>query len=50
VKFHERNWDFLELNLDLHKEQTAEIITTEYEEKFKEIGKTIYYIKVRIKE
>ncbi|MDD2492940.1 MAG: tRNA (guanosine(46)-N7)-methyltransferase TrmB [Bacilli bacterium] len=48
LKFNEQKWDFLEINLDLHKEVTTEIITTEYEEKFKEIGKTIYYIKVRI--
>ncbi len=49
MKFNEQKWDFLELNLDLHKEAVIEIITTEYEEKFKEIGKTIYYVKVRIK-
>lgn len=49
LKFNEQKWDFLELNLDLHKEATTEIITTEYEEKFKEIGKTIYYVKVRTK-
>lgn len=39
-------YKFLEVNLNLHENNTEEIITTEYEEKFKQLGKTIYYLKV----
>lgn len=56
IKFNEQKWDFLELNLNLHqednkstKEMIDQIVTTEYEEKFKALGEPIYYVKVRIK-
>ncbi len=38
----------IEVNLDLHKEENSEIITTEYEEKFKRFNNKIYYVKVKI--
>lgn len=37
---------FLEVTLNLHENSNEEIITTEYEEKFKQLGKIIYYLKV----
>lgn len=56
IKFNEQKWDFLELNLNLHqednkstKEMIDQIVTTEYEDKFKALGEPIYYVKVRIK-
>ncbi|MDD3171380.1 MAG: tRNA (guanosine(46)-N7)-methyltransferase TrmB [Bacilli bacterium] len=49
IKFNEQKWDFLDLNLNLHKENDEDIITTEYEDKFKALGQPIYYIKVRTK-
>lgn len=49
IRFNEQRWDFIDLNLDLHKENNEDIITTEYEDKFRALGNKIYYIKVRIK-
>lgn len=49
-KFNEFNFKFLEVNLDLHLENDEEIITTEYEDKFKSLGKPIYFIKLQVKE
>ncbi len=37
----------LDINLNLHEEENPEIITTEYEEKFKSFKNTIYYLKVK---
>lgn len=48
IKFNEEKFNFLELNLDLHLENDDNVVTTEYEEKFKELGKVIYYIKVKV--
>jgi tRNA (guanine-N7-)-methyltransferase len=46
LKFNQFQFRFLEVNLNLHEEENAEVITTEYEEKFKSLGKTIYFVKV----
>lgn len=38
-----------ELSLDLHNSMVSEdIVTTEYEERFKQLNKNIYFVKVRI--
>lgn len=47
VKFNEFKFNFLEVNLNLHEIENNEIITTEYEEKFKMLKNIIYYIKVK---
>ena len=39
---------FEELSLDLHSDK-EDIITTEYEDRFVNLGQQIYYVKVRIK-
>lgn len=48
VQFNKHGFMFNKLSLDLHQslDETREIITTEYEEKFKSLGKVIYYIEV----
>lgn len=48
IKFNEAQFKFLELNLNLHFENNEDIVTTEYEDKFKQLGKAIYYIKVEV--
>ena len=48
MKFNEYQFNFLDLSLDLHKNLENDIITTEYEEKFKNLGQKIFYIKVKI--
>lgn len=48
IKFNEHNYKFLELNLNLHEVENPEIITTEFEDKFKLLNQTIYYAKVKI--
>lgn len=47
TKFNEYRFQFLEVNLHLHEVENSDIITTEYEEKFKSLKNTIYYIKVK---
>lgn len=46
LKFNEFQFKFCEINLNLHESVNEEIITTEYEERFKSLGNIIYYIKV----
>lgn len=46
ISFNNYGFEFLELSLDLHKDN-EEVITTEYEDKFIMENKPIYYIKVR---
>lgn len=46
LKFNEHGFKFLDVNLNLHEEANPDIITTEYEEKFKSLQSIIYYIKV----
>ena len=48
MKFNERKYRFLELNLHLHEQNNPNIITTEYEDKFVKENKTIYYLKVEL--
>jgi tRNA (guanine-N7-)-methyltransferase len=51
IQFQQAGFEFLELSLDLHapsEEEQKTIITTEYEDKFQELGQMIYYIKVRV--
>lgn len=48
TKFNEFGWVFEELSLDLHQDK-EDIITTEYEDRFLNLGQPIYYVKVRIK-
>lgn len=48
TKFNEFGWIFEELSLDLHSDK-EDIITTEYEDRFVNLGQQIYYVKVRIK-
>lgn len=48
LKFNELGYEMLELSLDLHSD-FENIITTEYEDKFMNLGQVIYYIKVRSK-
>ena len=48
MKFNEFGWIFEELSLDLHSDK-EDIITTEYEDRFVNLGQQIYYVKVRIK-
>ena len=46
--FNNYHWQFLDLSLDLHHRLNDEvIITTEYEDKFIQNGKQIYFIKVK---
>lgn len=47
IKFNEYGFRFEEVNLNLHEVPNDEIITTEYEEKFKRLKNIIYYIKVK---
>ncbi|MDD3999997.1 MAG: tRNA (guanosine(46)-N7)-methyltransferase TrmB [Bacilli bacterium] len=47
VSFNNNSFKFLEINLNLHKGNENSIITTEYEDKFREKGNIIYYIKVK---
>lgn len=47
IKFNEFGFRFEEVNLNLHEVPNDEIITTEYEEKFKRLKNIIYYIKVK---
>lgn len=52
MKFNEKGYIFLDFSLDLHNQLNNydhQIITTEYEEKFKSLGQVIYYIKVEVK-
>ncbi|HHU23600.1 MAG: tRNA (guanosine(46)-N7)-methyltransferase TrmB [Bacilli bacterium] len=44
----ENNWRFCDFSVDLHDGRT-DIVTTEYEEKFKAKGMPIYYLKVQKK-
>lgn len=46
MKFNEYQFKFKDLNLNLHEQPNLDIITTEYEERFKNLGNIIYYIKV----
>jgi len=48
IKFNEFKFKYIELSLNLHQVENEDIITTEYEEKFKRLGNIIYYIKVEI--
>ena len=48
MMFANNDFEILELSLDLHKDK-EDIVTTEYEDKFNELGQPIYYVKVRIK-
>ena len=48
TKFNEFGWIFEELSLDLHSDK-EDIITTEYEDRFVNLGQPIYYVKVRLK-
>ncbi len=48
LRFNERRYRFLDLNLNLHEVPDENIITTEYEDKFVAAGNTIYYVKVEI--
>ena len=48
LKFNELGYEMLELSLDLHSD-FENVITTEYEDKFMNLGQVIYYIKVRSK-
>ncbi|MGD9604740.1 MAG: tRNA (guanosine(46)-N7)-methyltransferase TrmB [Bacilli bacterium] len=48
MKFNERRYRFLEVNLHLHEQPNEDIITTEYEDKFISENKTIYYLKVEL--
>lgn len=48
LKFNEHGFKFLDLNLNLHEVENPEIITTEYEDKFKNLNQTIYYVQVKI--
>ena len=40
------DFEILELSLDLHKSK-EDVITTEYEDKFRALGQVIYFIKVK---
>lgn len=46
MKFNEYQFKFKDLNLNLHEQPSPDVITTEYEERFKNLGNIIYYIKV----
>ena len=48
ISFHKEGLEFVELSLDLHNSGIEGIITTEYEDRFLQIGNPIYYIKVRL--
>ncbi len=48
MMFANNDFEIIELSLDLHKDK-EDIVTTEYEDKFNELGQPIYYVKVRIK-
>ncbi|NLD26520.1 MAG: tRNA (guanosine(46)-N7)-methyltransferase TrmB [Acholeplasmataceae bacterium] len=45
MKFDEFQFKITELSLNLH-EDNDDVITTEYEDKFKSLGQTIYFVKV----
>lgn len=44
--FKEQGLQILDMNLDLHKNGSEGIITTEYEERFKNLGNAIFFAKV----
>lgn len=46
IQFTNNNFEILELSLDLHKSK-EDVITTEYEDKFRALGQVIYFIKVK---
>ena len=49
VTFNEQKYKFLELSLNLHehaKENNLTVITTEYEDRFSQMGNPIYFVKV----
>ena len=46
IQFSNNNFEILELSLDLHKSK-EDVITTEYEDKFRALGQVIYFIKVK---
>ena len=48
LKFNEFKLKFIDISLDLHQREDHEIITTEYEERFKSLNQAIYYIKVEV--
>ncbi|MFY9422431.1 MAG: tRNA (guanosine(46)-N7)-methyltransferase TrmB [Bacilli bacterium] len=46
ISLNNHHFRFLEVSLDLHRDEERQIITTEYEEKFINLGQNIYYLKV----
>ena len=48
MMFNKEDFEIEELSLNLH-EDYSDVVTTEYEDKFSELGQPIYYVKVRIK-
>lgn len=48
VCFNNQQYQFLDFSVNLHS-RTEEIITTEYEDRFIEMNKPIYYIKAKVK-
>lgn len=47
----QNDWKFVNISLDLHNiDNKEQIITTEYEDRFTEEGKTIYFVEVKKKD
>ena len=46
--FKNNGFTILDLNRDLHKDNNINIVTTEYEDKFRSLNQPIYFVKVRI--
>lgn len=48
LKFNEHGYRLLAINLHLHEQANPDVITTEYEDKFINENKIIYYMKVEL--
>lgn len=49
ISLNKKGYEFLDISFDLHNSQKEDIVTTEYEDRFSQMGNVIYYIKVKVK-
>lgn len=49
ISFNRAGFEFLDVSFDLHNSGIEDIITTEYEDRFSNMGNVIYYIKIKSK-
>lgn len=48
ISMNTENLKFIDISLDLHHSNYEHIVTTEYEDRFNNLGNVIYYIKVEV--